>query len=352
MENKPFRFTEFDSMARSSSSDHARGKPPVVVCCAMFMIEEDVAIMANQCCARATRLVGDSEVVVILRSNEPLPELEHMATLGVVPPIVASTAMLVPGEDDTVIPHKELADACRDLANHKVVVVACTNEPVSKTNIVACLAVVPPAVRSSPNTMTAPPARVFSDQELRGVVVVMVNVVDVEMSTATIANVPVIELHSDPLCLPRNSVAFPIYTESFAILVASIRPAVTTAVTLILEHPAMVSTTGVEISTRNLVNRDAVVHVMVGMREVPALVSPTLTTIVLVVRMIEHRNHVVPLACRVCIDTGGHASERNTHKGLAAHPHGLAGTVRVLIFVIVVAPAMCSTSVVQRPASV
>jgi len=236
-------------MARPSSSDHARIKPPVVVCSAMLMAEEDIAIMTNQRRACAGRLVGNTKVVVILWSDKPLPELEHMVALAMVPPIVAGTAVLVPGENDTIVPHEELADASCDLANHKVVVVTCTDEPVSKTNVVAGLAMVPPAVGSSSDTVTAEPARVSSDQELRSVMMMMVHIVDVEMSTATIADVPVLELHSNPLCLARNCVADPIDTEGFAILVTTSRPAVTTAVATILEHPAVVSTTSVEIST-------------------------------------------------------------------------------------------------------
>jgi len=88
------------------------------------------------------------------------------------------------------------------------------------------------------------------------------------------------------------------------------------------------------------------------MREVPVLVSPGLATVVLVVIMIEHRDHVVFLACRVCVHTRGHSSERNTMKGLATHPHSFACAVGVLIFVLGRAPTMCSPSVVQGPAAV
>lgn len=317
------------------------------------MVEEDIAIRTNQSCTRATWLVSNGKMVVILRADEPLPELEHVAALRVVSPVVASTTVLVPSEDDTIVPHQELTDASRDLANHEVVVVTRTDEPVSEANIPAGLAMVPPTVRGSANAVTAPPTRVFSDQELRGVMVVMVNVVDVKMAATTIANIPVVELHSHILRIPAcNGVAFPLDTESFAVLVASIRPAVATAVTHILEHPAMMNTTSVEIGTRHLVNRDTEMHVVVRMREVPALICPALATIVLVVGVVKDRNHVVPLARRVRIDTRGNTAERNPHESLATHPHGLPGTVRVLVFVVVVAPAMRSAGVIQRPAPV
>ena len=72
-----------------------------------------------------------------------------------------------------------------------------------------------------------------------------------------------------------------------------------------------------------LVDGHSIVHVVVRMGEVPASIAPGLTTIVLVVRVVQHWDHVVLLACDIRVHTGGNTPERHTHQSFAAYPHCL-----------------------------
>jgi hypothetical protein len=67
-------------------------------------------IMADEERAGACGFVGDAEVIVVPRSNEPLSELEDVVTPGMVTPVVASSPMLRMKEENAVVTNKELAN--------------------------------------------------------------------------------------------------------------------------------------------------------------------------------------------------------------------------------------------------
>jgi len=227
-----------------------------------------------------------------------------------------------------------------------------TDVPVSKANIIIRLAMMSPAIRRTVDSVSAVHSRVPSDKHLGKVVVMVMRLIDDKVTMSTITNVPGAHLEPNPVGLAGNSVAFPVHTEGFAILVSVARPPMASAVAQILKHPASVCTTTVEVCTSNLVDGHSIVHVVVRMGEVPASIAPGLTTIVLVVRVVQHWDHVVLLACDIRVHTGGNTPERHTHQSFAAYPHCLTGAVGVAILIIAIAPTVRAASVVQRPAPV
>lgn len=297
--------------------------------------------------------MADGKVIVVFWTNEPITKLQHHRALGSVAPVVARPPMLGLEEQNAVMANKELADTSCNLADHKMVAISLTDEPVTQTNVCAGLPMVPPIVWRTSHSVSAENNGVFAKQELWKIVVVVTRVVDDNVPMAAVSYVPAPKLKADPVGLASNSVTLPVDTKCLTILVVITRPSMAPTITSILQSPAPVRSTSVKVCTRNLINGDPIMHVVVRVRKVPMLICPGLPTIMFVVGMIKHRNHIVRLTSCVHIDTIGHAPERYTHQCFASNPHRFTCTVGVAISVLFGdAPAVRATSIVQGPCPV